>query len=290
MGVKIMKKKNVLLGVPMNLGANRLGIEFSIDVLQEKFPETFKDMTVMPVEKQKEDFSNKKMRYKNTILKSCETLAKKVNEEIEKGNRPILIGGDHSLALGTVSGVVKTEENLGIIWIDAHGDMNTDEITGSGNIHGMPLAMLQGYGDKDMTNCFGQNSKIKSENVVILGTRDLDIKEEEFIQKLKIKYINCEEAKREGIDKTLEEIKNYLKVEKIHISFDIDSLDPKYAPGVSTPVKDGFTLDEMYKTFEFIFKNYSVTSMDIVEFNPANDFEDKTGKVVEDIVKFIDRY
>lgn len=285
-----MKSKNILLGVPMNLGANRSGIEFSIDVLKEKFPEIFEKMEVIPVEKQKEDFSNKKMKYKNTILTACELLARKVADEIDKGNRPIVIGGDHSIALGTVSGVVKTEENLGILWIDAHGDMNTDQITMSGNIHGMPLAMLQGYGDKDMTNCFGQNAKIKSENVVILGARDLDTKEEELINKLNIKYITCEKAKSKGIEETLREIKEYLKVEKLHVSFDIDSLDPKSAPGVSTPVKNGFTVEEIVKTFEYVFENYKITSVDIVEFNPVNDEEEKTASLVKKLVEVIDKY
>ncbi|MGL6167896.1 MAG: aminotransferase class I/II-fold pyridoxal phosphate-dependent enzyme [Fusobacteriaceae bacterium] len=280
------KMKSVMFGVPMNLGANKAGIEFSIDVLQEYFPDTFDEMTIIDVEKQKENFNDWNLKYKNTILHTCEKLAQQVNQAVRDGYRPITIGGDHSIALGSISGVA-LEKEIGVIWIDAHGDMNTDEITTSGNIHGMPLALLQGYGDRDLVNCFYEGAKIESKNVVVLGARDLDHKEREFMDELEIKYISYDEVIHKGLEVILDEIKDYLQVDEVHISFDVDSVDPEFAPGVSTPVRNGFTPEEMFQTFKFIFKNYFVTSVDIVEFNPVNDKNGKTREFVNELTNYV---
>lgn len=279
------KMKNMLFGVPMNLGANKAGIEFGPEVLQEAYPDTFDDMTIIDVEKQKENFNDWNLKYKNTILHTCEKLAVAVNEAVRDGYRPITIGGDHSIALGTISGV-SLEKEVGVVWIDAHGDMNTDEITMSGNIHGMPLALLQGYGDRDLANCFYEGPKIETKNIVIIGARDLDYKERELIDELGIKCFSYDEIIHKGLDVVLDEIKEYLQVDNVHISFDIDSVDPEFAPAVSTPVRNGFTTEEMYETFSFLFKNYFVTSVDIVEFNPVNDKNGKTAEFVNELTNF----
>lgn len=281
------KREIVFLGVPIHLGANRAGIDFALDVLRENYPETFRGMIEISVEKQKEDFKNKKMKYKNTILHTCEKLAAKVNAEAKEGKFPIIIGGDHSIALGSISGMAVERKNLGVIWIDAHGDMNTDAITESGNIHGMPLALLQGHGDPDLVKCFHSEPKIKSENVVVLGARDLDFKERELMDKLGVKHISYQNVLDRGLPAILKEIKDHLKVENIHISFDVDSIDPNFAPGVSTPVHIGFTPEEMFETFDFIFRNYNVSSVDIVEFNPVNDEDEKTCKFVNELTNHI---
>jgi ornithine decarboxylase len=280
------KMKSTMFGVPMNLGANKAGIEFSIDVLQEYFPDTFDEIAIIEVEKQKENFNDWNLKYKNTILHTCEKLANQVNAAVREGCRPIVIGGDHSISLGSIAGVA-LEKEIGVIWIDAHGDMNTDEITMSGNIHGMPLALLQGYGDRDLVNCFYEGAKIESKNVVVLGARDLDHKEREFMDELGVKTITYDEVIHKGLDKVLEEIKEYLNVEEVHISFDVDSVDPEYAPGVSTPVRNGFSTDEIFQTFKYIFKEYFVTSVDIVEFNPVNDKNGKTREFVNELTNYI---
>lgn len=280
------KMKNKMFAVPMNLGANRSGIEFGPEVLEEFYPDTFGDMTYINVEKQKEDFNDWSLKYKNTILHTCEKLAESVNQAVKDGYRPITIGGDHSIALGSVSGV-SLEKEVGIIWIDAHADMNTDESTVSGNIHGMPLALLQGLGDRDLVNCFYEGAKIDTKNVVIIGARDIDLKENEIVKELGIKVVHYEEVLQKGLDNVLQEIKDYLKIDNIHISFDVDSIDPEFAPGVSTPVRYGFTPEEMFKTFKFLFKNYSITSVDIVEYNPVNDKNQKTMEFVNELTEFV---
>lgn len=280
------KMKSMMFGVPMNLGANKAGIEFGPDTLCEAFPDTFDEMEIIEVEKQKENFNEWNLKYKNTILNTCEKLATAVNEAVRDGYRPIVIGGDHSIALGSISGV-SLEKEIGVIWIDAHGDMNTDESTITGNIHGMPLALLQGAGDRDLVNCFYEGAKIDSKNVVILGARDLDFKEREIIDQLGVKVIYHDEVLQKGLDNILEEIREYLQIDNLHISFDVDSVNPELAPGVSTPVRNGFTTDEIFQTFKYLFKNYSITSVDIVEFNPVNDKNDKTLKFVNELTEYV---
>ena len=280
------KMKSMLLGVPLNLGANRSGIEFSSDALYSKYPDTFDEMEIIDIEKQRENFNEWNLKYKNTILNTCEKIAASVYQAVKDGYRPIVIGGDHSISLGSISGV-SLEKEIGVIWIDAHGDMNTDESTITGNIHGMPLALVQGVGDRDLVNCFYEGTKVNSKNVVIFGVRDLDFKEREIIEQTGVKVIYYDEILQNGLEKSLEEVRDYLQVDNLHISFDIDAINPEYAPGVSVPVRSGFTIDDVFQSFRFLFKNYSVTSVDIVEFNPVNDKNDKTLDFVNDLTNYI---
>ncbi|MDR3258535.1 MAG: aminotransferase class I/II-fold pyridoxal phosphate-dependent enzyme [Fusobacteriaceae bacterium] len=280
------KMKSVLFGVPMNLGANRSGIEFSPDTLCSSFPDTFDEMEIIDIEKQRENFNDWNLKYKNTVLNTCEKIAGSVYQSVKDGYRPIIIGGDHSIALGSISGV-SLEKDIGVIWIDAHGDMNTDKSTITGNIHGMPLALLQGIGDRDLVNCFYEGAKIDSKNIVIFGVRDLDFKEREIIEQVGVKVFYYDEIAEKGLENSLEEVKEYLKIDNLHISFDIDSINPEYAPGVSVPVRNGFTIDDVFHTFKFLFKNYFVTSVDIVEFNPVNDKNDKTLNFVNELTNYV---
>lgn len=283
---KLKKIPNTLIGVEMNLGANKMGSDFAPSILKNNYSECFKQMEILKVEREDEDFSKWNLKYKNTILKTCNKLAKKVNEIINIGERPIVIGGDHSIALGSISGV-SAEKKVGVLWIDAHGDMNTDKSTVTGHIHGMPLAALQGLGDRDLVNCHYTGKKVDSDKVVILGARDVDKEEQILIEKNKVKIIYFDEVIKKGLDNILEEIKEYLEVDFLHISFDVDSMDPKVSPGVSTPVKGGFSADEVFKIFQFCFEKYELSSIDIVELNPYYDKENMTANFVNDLVKFI---
>lgn len=280
------KMKNMLIGVQMNLGANKSGTEFGPDELLQSYPDTFDEMELIAVEKQREDFNDKKLKFKNTILHTCEKIAKTVNDAVRDGYRPIMIGGDHSISLGSVAGV-SLEKEIGLVWISAHGDMNTPESTLTGNIHGMPLALLQGIGDRDLANCFYEGAKVDSKNIVILGAREVEIEERKIIENLGIKIVYYDEILKKGIDNVLEEIKDYLEVDNVHISFDINAFDPEVAPGVSIPVRNGFSEEEVFKTLKFLFKNYWITSADLVEFNPVNDINGKTAELINDIVSYM---
>lgn len=280
------KMKNKLIGVQMNLGANKSGTEFGPDELLQSYPDTFDEMELISVERQKEDFNDKKLKFKNTILHTSEKIAKTVNEAVRDGYRPIMIGGDHTISLGSVSGVT-LEKEVGLIWISAHGDMNTPESTLTGNIHGMPLALLQGIGDRDLANCFYEGAKVESKNVVIFGAREIELEERKIIEEVGVKIVYYDEILRKGIDNVLQEIKDYLKVDNVHISFDLNAIDPEIAPGVSVPVRNGFSEDEVFKTLKFLFKNYWITSADLVEFNPVNDINGKTAELINDIVSYM---
>lgn len=288
MYIYVEKMKNRLLGTPLNLGADVSGIDFGLETLLHDYPDTFAELDIVPIQKEIEDFTNKSMKYKNSILKTCEKLAEKVHETILEGYRPITIGGDHSLALGTISGVSKAKgNNIGVIWVDAHGDMNTKDTTITGNVHGMPLALLQGYGDKDLVNCYFDGPKIKSENVVLFGVRDLDPLEAQFIKDKKIKVLSYNYIEEIGLQAALEEVKDYLKVDELHISFDLDVISPDVAPGVSVPVEQGFNMEDTTRIFSFLLKEFFISSVDIVEFNPIYDKGGVTAEHVVEIVEFI---
>ncbi|MDR1834273.1 MAG: aminotransferase class I/II-fold pyridoxal phosphate-dependent enzyme [Fusobacteriaceae bacterium] len=280
------KMKSVLFAVPMNLGANRSGLEFGPETLTAAFPETFDEMQFIEIEKQRENFNNWNLKYKNTVLNTCEKLAGTIYQSVKDGYRPIVIGGDHSISLGTVSGV-SLEKDIGVMWIDAHGDMNTDKSTITGNIHGMGLALLQGIGDRDLVNCFYDGAKVDSKNVVIFGVRDLDFKEREIIEQVGVKVVWYDEIIQKGLDQALEEVKDYLRIENLHVSFDLDAINPEYAPGVSVPVRNGFATEDIFQVFKFLFKTYFVTSIDIVEYNPVNDKNDKTLNFVNELANYV---
>ncbi|MDR1832773.1 MAG: aminotransferase class I/II-fold pyridoxal phosphate-dependent enzyme [Fusobacteriaceae bacterium] len=280
------KMKSVLFGVPMNLGANRSGIEFGPETLVNTYPETFDEMQFIDVEKQRENFNEWNLKYKNTVLNTCEKIAGTVYQAVKDGYRPITIGGDHSVSLGTVSGV-SLEKDIGLVWIGAHGDMNTDKSTITGNINGMSLALLQGIGDRDLVNCFYDGAKVDSRNVVIFGVRDLDFKEREIIEQVGVKVFWYDEIAQKGLEASLEEVRDYLKTENVHVSFDLDALSPEYAPGVSVPVRKGFGADDVFQLFKFLFKTYFVTSIDIVEFNPVNDKNDMTLGFVNELTNYV---
>jgi ornithine decarboxylase len=283
--IYVEKMKNKILGMPLNFGANNTGIEFSIDNLLTLYPEYQDEVHLIDVEREKEDFTNVNLKYKNTILKACEKLAKETYTALNDGYRTINIGGDHSLTLGSFSGVSKDLE-VGLIWMGARSGMLTDETSTTGNINEMVLSLLQGVGDNDLQNCFYEGKKLKSENLVIFGVMDMSSKEKELIDKLGIKVYNYEKILRKGVFKCLSEIKNYLKVDHIHISFDFGVMDPVFAPAVSSSVRGGFNPDEIIDIFKFLFKNYYIPSVDMVEYNPVYDVDNKTLEFMVDLLEY----
>lgn len=233
---------------------------------------------------------NSNLKNLNNVIGYSNKLAQEVYNSLENGHFPFTIGGDHSIALGTISGAAKKYDNLGVIWIDAHGDMNTDETTISGRIHGMILSSLQGLGDKRLVNVFEEKQKIKTENIVIYGIRDLDVLEEKLMKEVGVKYIPYSRIKKEGILNTIREVIQYLKskTQNIHISFDLDSMDPNIVPGVSVPVKDGFCLQDALLILKELFNNsLNVTSFDLVEYNPHFDKNDATKNIIFEICNFV---
>lgn len=232
---------------------------------------------------------DEKLKYYDVVIDANTKLAFKAYESIKSGNFPLVIGGDHSLGMGSIAGVSKHIKNLGVVWIDAHGDLNTHETTLTGNIHGMPLAASMGKGPDKLVNLFEHRIKIKDENVVHIAGRDLDPGEVEIIETSNINAFSMDKVREIGIDKVLEESISYLRdrVDAIHVSFDIDSIDCDYVPGTGTPVKDGLTVEEAKKTLAAFASSGLMVSLDFVELNPLLDNNDETASVSMELLKTV---
>ena len=216
-----------------------------------------------------------------SIIKSRNLSDRRKNEyEIDRFNTalnkfPIFIGGDHSVAVSSALAATKTNTNIGIIWIDAHGDFNTFETTQTGNIHGLPLAAIAGYKNEDL-RYFHDGNTIHPSKVVIVGARSLDQGEKENLKYAGITVFTTEDIKNRGVEAVMDEA---------FISFDIHVIDPNYAPGVSVPEFDGINVEEAMKINEIIIKHIEeITSYDLVEFNPLRDIERKTEQIAVNLL------
>ena len=212
-----------------------------------------------------------------------------VKNTIERGNFPVTLGGDHSLVIGSALASIAKNKNMGIIWIDAHGDYNTFDTTITGNIHGLPLAAIDGY-EKNYLTDFHDGSFYKPENTVIVGGRDIDPLEIENIKDAGVTVFTTEEIHKRGMSAVMEDaIAIATKgTDGMHISYDLDVIDPKICPGVSVSAVDGINLDEAYDAVDSIIKHKaSLRSLDIVEYNPERDIDNKTKNIAKTILESI---
>jgi arginase len=289
-----------IIGMPMNHGAAKLGSNLGPDKIRELNLEgmlremqyevcDLGDVEVSKVNEEDIYRCDEKLKYYDVVIDANTKLAFKAYESIKSGNFPLVIGGDHSLGMGSIAGVSKHINNLGVVWIDAHGDLNTHETTLTGNIHGMPLAASMGKGPDKLVNLFEHRIKIKDENVVHIAGRDLDPGEIEIIETSNINAFSMDKVREIGIDKVLEESIAYLRdrVDAIHVSFDIDSIDCSYVPGTGTPVKDGLTVNEAKKTLAAFASSGLMVSLDFVELNPLLDNNDETASVSMELLKTV---
>lgn len=280
-------KKISLIGMPTDQGQMRRGVDMGPSAIRyagiierlENLGHQIEDHGDIDVSRsfQNKSETDEKLRNLDEVVDSNEKLKSAVAKEIDKNNFPFVLGGDHSLAIGSVSGVLQHYENLGLIWFDAHGDANTMETTPSGNIHGMPLAVALGYGHERLTAIF-ENTKIKPENLVLIGIRDLDEGEKALFKKLNVKVYTMHEIDRLGMPRVIEETIAYLKekTDGVHLSFDLDGLNPSEAPGVGTPVIGGVSYREGHLALEMLAESDMITSAEFVEVNPMLDDQNKT--------------
>ena len=287
--------------MPLFYGCDRPGVEKGpeelrknnlIDIFEENH--TVYDLGDIEVEKANAEdkfLSNSKLKYLDQVVNANNNLATKVLEALENNTLPFIVGGDHSLALGSIAGSSQFLGNdLAVIWIDAHGDINTHETTPSGNIHGMPLAASMGIGYEKLTSIFFNNFKVKPENVFILACRDLDEGEIELIDKLDINVWTNQDINNKGIDKVVKELLSLISsknIKNIHLSYDIDCLDPEYVPGTGTPVSDGLSFSESKSLLEAILGTSLVKSIDFVEYNPDLDQNNRTKETCIELLKLI---
>ena len=276
-------------GCQMHCGVGEKGLTHSIDYLKDHYPNF--DLTVIPeILKEEQDIPG--LKRLNSVIATCSSIADySYNHILKEGNIPVFIGGDHAAAMGTVSASSTYYGETGLIWIDAHPDINTDATSASGNIHGMPVAALIGEGYDALTKILTENKKIKKENVVLFGLRDIDPPEQITLDRLNIKYFTYRDIQEKGLDVCLDESIKYLShLEHIHVSFDIDSVNPQILPGVSVPVESGFTLPEIYTVFDRYLNELPVGAIDVMEFNSVYDKDKKTSDFVINILNFIQKH
>jgi len=230
-------------------------------------------------------------RYLAEITESCARAAEIIEQSLEEGMTPVILGGDHSVAAGTVSGVAayyrKRQQKIGLIWIDAHADFNTPESSPSGNVHGMPLAALAGLGPAPLANILGFSPKVAPENIVIVGVRDIDATEKENIRRAGITEVyTMRDIDERGMRTVMEEALRAAGrgTAGYHISLDMDWIDPEDAPGVGTPVRGGATYREAHLAMEIIADHGRMTSFEIVEVNPVIDEHNRTADLAVQLI------
>ncbi len=218
-----------------------------------------------------------RLRFKSEILDVCRQLATETLDALDKGEQPLVIGGDHSIAMGTVSGLAahfkKKQQSIGLIWFDAHGDMNLPETSPSGNIHGMPLAHLLGYGDEELSSILNMSPAVNPKNVVLLGIRDVDRVERKFIRESGIKVFTMRDIDELGMSEVSKQALEFVNAGTagFHVSFDLDGCDPDVIPGTGTLVPGGVSYREAHLLLEECASNGRMTSMEVVELNPFLD-------------------
>ncbi len=284
-----------IIGAPMDLGADRRGVDMGASAIRyaglsdqlQLLGHTVHDignLVIPQPESQPEGTPH--LKYLEPIVHASEELATLVSTALQEHEFPLLLGGDHSISLGSIAGVAKVYKNVGVIWIDAHADFNTGDTTPSGNIHGMILAALAGIGDTHLTHAGGWAPKIHKDTIAIVGARDLDANEQALLRTHNIHVFTMSDIDQRGMPDVM---KQAIAVagqndNPIHLSLDMDSLDPHEAPGVGTPVRGGLSYREAHLAMELIAASQRLVAMDVVEVNAILDRENATAKLAVELI------
>lgn len=287
-----MNQRIEIIGAPSTFGQKKLGVNLGPDAIRYAgLLSRLKKMGLDVIDKgnievptldvEKFNSDQEGLRNYDEIVTVSENLSKATSEIVKKGNFPLTLGGDHSIAVGSISGISQHYENLGVIWYDAHGDLNVPEESPSGNVHGIPLRILAGDGPDELVNINDFTPKVKPENIVLIGMRDLDEGERKYIKDKNIKTFTMADIDRFGIQEVIERSLEYLKsrnIDGLHFSLDVDALDPAETPGTGTRVMGGLSYRESHFALELLNESKLVTSMDIVEVNPLIDNSNHTAE------------
>jgi len=284
-------QKISIVGVPMDLGVDRRGVDMGPSALRyadlnERLQALGHDVHDMGdldvIIPETRHFGDPKAKYLKEIADACTQLANLVLQIRQEGRTPLVLGGDHSIAVGTVSGVSesfrRSEKKIGLIWFDAHADFNTPDISPSGNVHGMPMAAIMGYGPVELTHIFGFSPKILPEHAVQIGIREVDPQERELVKKSGIRVFTMKEIDRRGIGAVMDEAVSIVSrnTDGFAVTLDADFLDPYESPGVATPVRGGADYREAHLAMEMIADTKKMVSFEITEINPILDVHNKT--------------
>lgn len=293
------KTKVAVIGAPMDLGAGRRGVDMGPSAVRAAGlynrltslgydVEDLGNIDVVQPESITPKLSS--ARFLPEIATSCTRLAKMVEKAAADGKFPIILGGDHSIAVGTIAGMAKhyrkTKRRLGVLWIDAHADMNTPQTSPSGNVHGMPLAVTLGMGPKELTHIGGYAPKILPQNAVLIGIRDVDEKESGNVTSSGVTAFTMREVDELGLRAVMRRAIETASAgtDGIHLSFDMDSIDPDDAPGVGTPVRGGLTYREAHLAMEILSDSKLLRSIEVVEVNPILDTANRTALLAVELI------
>lgn len=288
-----------IIGAPMDLGSGRRGVDMGPSALRvanlnERLASLgykVEDLGNIPVvQAESVEEGTPSARYLEEIAATCTRLAGLVESTADAGKFPVVLGGDHSIAIGTISGLShhyrQRGKKIGLVWIDAHADMNTPETSPSGNIHGMPLACCVGMGPPELTNIFGYAPKVDPRNVAVIGLRSVDNDERRNVQRAGVHAYTMRDVDERGLRSILQEALEVANdgTDGFHLSFDMDSVEPHEAPGVGTPVKGGMTYREAHLAMENICDCDRMLGLEVVEVNPVIDEANRTAILAVELV------
>jgi arginase len=294
-----MAQKIRIIGVPMDLGASRRGVDMGPSALRvaglqariKQLGHQVEDIGNISVKQPEEmSYGEKRAKYLAEIADACKDLGAIVEKSLEESMLPVVLGGDHSIAAGTLSGIAahfrKKEKKIGLIWLDAHGDINTPESSPSGNVHGMPLAAAMGYGATELVELQGFKPKVEPQNISLVGIRDLDSQEKKLAKKSGVHVFTMRDIDERGMREVMSDALKYAMddTDGISVSLDMDFVDPSDAPGVGTPVRGGVTYREAHLAMEMIADSEAMVSLEIVEINPVIDEHNRTALLGVELV------
>jgi len=295
-----MKESHVaVIGVPLDLGAGRRGVDMGPSAIRvaglharlTALGYEVEDLGNIAVEQAESAPAGRpNARYLSQIASACRLTAKAVERACAEGKAPLVLGGDHSAAVGTVSGLSRhyrsQRQKVGLIWIDAHADMNTPETSASGNVHGMPLACCIGMGPRELTRIYGYAPKVLPSNIALVGVREVDQLEKPHVRASGVRAFTMRDIDERGLPAVMEEAIRIASRDTagFHVSLDMDSVDPGEAPGVGTPVRGGLTYREAHLAMELICDSRRMTSMEVVEVNPVIDVSNRTAALAVELI------
>jgi arginase len=294
-----MAQKIRIIGVPMDLGASRRGVDMGPSTLRvaglqarlKQLGHQVEDIGNIVVKQPEEQhYGVKNAKYLEEIADTCKGLAEISGKALDEGFLPLVLGGDHSIAVGTTAGAAahyrKDSKRIGLIWLDAHGDMNTPESSPSGNIHGMPLASIMGYGPPELTELAGIRPMVEPRSVALVGVRDLDSRERRLVKDSGVHVFTMRDIDERGMRDVMSEALRFTSDDTagIAVSLGMDFVDPSDAPGVGTPVRGGVTYREAHLALEMIADSRSMISFELVEINPVIDLHNTTATLGVELV------
>jgi arginase len=284
-----------IIGVPMDLGAGRRGVDMGPSAIRAanlhsriadlgyKVQDGGNVFTVEPEERKPKD---SKLKYVDEVLAACKDLADRVEKARKDNATPIILGGDHSIAIGTHAGLSRITKRRGLLWFDAHADFNTTETSPSGNIHGMPVSAILGLGHPRLADFDSKGPKLDAKNVVLIGLRSVDREEANVLNDSRVTYYTMRDIDELGMQAVMDEaLQRVTKgTDETHLSFDLDVVDPRWAPGTGTTVEGGLTYRESHLAMEILADSGTLGSLEFVEVNPLLDTGNTTGQFAAGLI------